>query len=99
MNLPIIFMLQYTDLDLPSLMDLLVKHTSEYTRMLTYSSHTVEEFAQCKQTLAELQQSIKQKLEQGGYLMNNIIPDFPDYLFSPPDITENVNNNEKKPMQ
>ena len=65
-------------------MDLLVKHTAEYTRMLTYSSHTVEEFAQCKQTLAELQQAAKVKIEQSGYLMNNIIPDFPDYIINLP---------------
>jgi len=92
-------MLQYIDLGLPSLMDLLVKHTAEYTRMLTYGSHSVEEFSQCKQTLAELQQTIKQKLEEGGYLLNNIIPDFPDYLFGPPDMTANINSKGKKPKQ
>jgi hypothetical protein len=47
----------YNDLDMKSLMDLLVKHTDEYTKMLTNVSYTVEEFAQCKQSLAELQQA------------------------------------------
>ena len=77
-------MLQYIDLDLHVLMDLLVKHTNEYTHMLTYSSYSVEEFAQCKRTLAEIQQAIKLKIEQGSYLVNNPVPNVPDYIVNPP---------------
>lgn len=76
-------MLQYIDLDLPVLMDLLVKHTNEYTNMLTFSSYTVEEFAQCKRTLAEIQQAIKIKIEQEGYLLNSVVPNISDYTVNP----------------
>ena len=44
-----------SDLELHDLLDLVVKHNSEYTRMLLQGILTAEEFAQCKQTLAELQ--------------------------------------------
>jgi hypothetical protein len=59
-------------------MDLLVKHTNEYTRMLSQNIYSWEEFAQCKRTLIEIQQAAKLKIEQGGYLMNNVITDIFD---------------------
>jgi hypothetical protein len=90
-------MLQYIDLDLHALMDLLVKHTHEYTHMLTLSSYTVEEFAQCKRTLSEIQQAIKLKIEQGGYLVNNPVPNAPDYIINP---TNNpVDSKDQQPLQ
>jgi len=70
--------IKYIDLDLPVLMDLLVKHTNEYTRMLSHNIYSWEEFAQCKKTLREIQQAAKLKIEQGGYLMNNVITDIFD---------------------
>jgi len=51
----------YSVLGLHDLLDLLVKHTSEYTKMLSHAILPVEEFAQCKQTLAELQDAIEAK--------------------------------------
>lgn len=90
-------MLQYTDLDLHVLMDLLVKHTNEYTHMLTFSSYTVEEFAQCKRTLAEIQQAIKLKIEEEGYLLNNVTPNVPDHTIYLP--TQPVDNKEQQSQQ
>ena len=71
----------YTDLDLQSLMDLLVKYTSEYMNMRIHGSYTVEEIAQCKQAILELQGAIKLKSEQGDRLIDYIIPDLPDLNF------------------
>jgi hypothetical protein len=71
----------YADLDLQSLMDLLVKYTSEYMSMRTHGSYTVEQIAQCKQSLRELQGAIKFKSEQGDHLIDYIIPDLPDFNF------------------
>ena len=92
-------MLQYIDLDLHVLMDLLVKHTNEYTHMLNYSSYSVEEFAQCKRTLAEIQQAIKLKIEKDGYLMNNVLPNVPDYTIYQPGNPVDNKNKEEQPLQ
>ena len=70
-------MFQYIDLDLHMLLDLLVKHSKEYTKTLHYNRRSGEEFAQCKRTLTELQQAIKLKIEQGGYLIEKIFPELP----------------------
>jgi hypothetical protein len=60
-------MIKYIDLDLPVLVDLLVKHSNEYTNMLFPNTYHGEKFAECKWTLAEIQQAtkIKIKMEQG----------------------------------
>ena len=58
---PKLGMNSYSDLELHHLLDLLVKHTSEYTEMLSQGILPVEKFAQCKQTLAELQNAIEAK--------------------------------------
>ena len=65
-------MANYSDLDLPDLLDLLVKHTSEYTKMRSQGILPVEEFAQCKQVLAELQDAIEAKHDLG---MKMILPE------------------------
>ena len=54
-------MSKYTGLDMQSLIDLLIKHTADYTKMLTYRTYTVEEFTQCKQALAEIHAAIELK--------------------------------------
>ena len=69
----------YSDMDMQTLMDLLVKHTDEYTKMRTFSTYTVEEIAQRKQSLWELQMVIKTKTEQAGATPDYIIPGLPDY--------------------
>jgi len=71
----------YTDLDLQSLMDLLVKYTSEYLKMRTHGSYTVEEITHCKQSLRELQGAIKFKSEHGDHLIEYIVPDLPHFNF------------------
>jgi len=70
--------LQYTDLDIQSLLDLLVEHTNEYSKMRTFSACTEEEIAQRKQALWELQVLIKAKIAQVGDTNDYIIPDIPD---------------------
>lgn len=73
-------MANYADLDLQTLIDLLVKHTDEYTTMLPFISFNVEEFTQCKQTLAEIQDAIKLKSREGIYDLTNIRSDLPDHI-------------------
>ena len=89
-------MLQYTDLELQTLLDLLVEHTNDYTKKTSYRAITVEELAQRKQTLAEIQSAIKLKIEQGGNTMKNIIPDLPDYVINPPNKPPPNDNAEKR---
>ena len=66
-------MSKYNDLELPALMDLLVKHTEEYTKMVTYKVFSVEEFTQCKQRLKEIHDAIK--LRKGKLSANSIKED------------------------
>ena len=75
-------MSQYIDLDLQSLIDLLVVRTRQYDKMLSTRVFSEEEFAQCKQTLAELHAAIKEKAAQDGYPMNNVFPNFPGKEFT-----------------
>jgi hypothetical protein len=65
-------MTDYSDLELHNLLDLLVRHTSDYTKMLSQEILPVEEFAQCRQTLAELQNAIEAKHRLG---MKIILPE------------------------
>ena len=65
-------MTNYSDLDLHDLLDLLVKHTSEYTKMRSQGILPVEKFTQCKQVLAELQNTIEAK---HGLGMKMILPE------------------------
>ena len=85
-------MQQYIGLDLQILLDLLVKQTNEYGEMCRKGNYTGEEFTQCRQILAELQQAIKLELEAGGKKMKNLIPDFPDYIFNQSDNPVSVEN-------
>ena len=71
-------MSQYIDLDLQTLVDLLVTRIQEYDGMLSTRVFSEEEFTQCKQTLAELHAAIKDKAEEMGYSMKNIFPSYPD---------------------
>ena len=67
----------YNDLDLQTLVDLLIERIKEYDQMLSTRVFSEEEFTQCKQTLAELHAAIKIKAELLGYSMKNIFPSFP----------------------
>ena len=71
-------MSQFHDLDLQSLVDVLVAYIGEYDRMLSSKVFTEEEFTQCKQKLAEIHAAIKEKGTQAGYSMENIFPSYPD---------------------
>jgi len=86
-------MLRYTELELQSLLDLLVEHTNEYSKMRTFSACTEEQLAQRKQALWELQVLIKSKIVQIGDTMDYIIPDLPDYDTLP------QNPNQEQPLQ
>lgn len=88
--------MKYTDLELQVLIDLLVQHTNDYTKKTSYSAFTVEELAHRKQTLAEIQQAIKLKIEQGSNTMKNIIPDLPDYIINLPQNPAPNENAEKR---
>ena len=71
----------YADLDLQTLIDLLVKHTNEHTKLFPFSSYRVEEFTQCKQVLEKIQDAIKLKSGKGIYSLTNIGSDhLPDYI-------------------
>ena len=70
-------MSQYKDLDLQTLVDVLVAYIKEYDKMLSSKVFTEEEFTQCKQKLAEIHAAIKEKGTQAGYSMENIYPSFP----------------------
>jgi len=70
-------MLQYIDLDLQNLIDLLIVYIAEYEKMLSSKVFTEEEFAQCKQKLAELHAEIKDRSRGLGYSMDHILPAFP----------------------
>ncbi|HLG38910.1 MAG TPA: hypothetical protein VI461_04540 [Chitinophagaceae bacterium] len=71
-------MSQYIDLDLQSLIDLLVAYTKKYDAMLSSKVFTEEEFTQCKRVLAELHAAIMERAEQEGFPIKNIFPNFPD---------------------
>ena len=73
-------MSQYKDLDLQTLVDVLVAYIKEYDKMLLSKVFTEEEFTQCKQKLAEIHAAIKEKGTQAGYSMDNIFPSFPDEI-------------------
>ena len=77
-------MIKYIDFDLQVLLDLLVKHTNEYTKMLFTGCRSGEKFAECKRTLTEIQQAAKLKIEKGGYLSKKIFPDLPEHIINPP---------------
>ena len=70
-------MSQYINLDLQTLIDLLVTRIKEYDKMLSTRVFNEEEFTQCKQILAELHAAIKEKATEEGYSMDNIYPNFP----------------------
>jgi hypothetical protein len=74
-------MSEYMNLELEDLIDLLVARTRDYDVMLSTRVFNEEEFAQCKQTLAELHAAIKVKAQEEGYNTNNISPNFPDNEF------------------
>ena len=71
-------MSKYNDLELPALMDMLIKYTEDYTRMVTYRVFSVEEFSQCKQTLSEIHKAIKAKTMGKGKQDANNLQKFTD---------------------
>ena len=81
-------MVKYIDLSLQSLVDKLVAYVKEYDRMLSSKVFTREEFAQCKQTLAELHAAIILKAEEEGCPVANIHPNFHTF----PDATYDESN-------
>ena len=46
--------------------------------MLSSKVFTKEEFAQCRQELAELHAEIKKRNQELGYPMDEIVPSFPE---------------------
>jgi len=70
-------MSQFKDLDLQSLVDVLVAYIKDYDKMLSSKVFTEEEFTHCKQQLAEIHAAIKEKGTKAGYSMENIYPSFP----------------------
>jgi len=73
-------MSQFKDLDLQSLVDVLVAYINEYDKMLSSKVFTEEEFTHCKQKLAEIHAAIKEKGTKAGYSMENIYPSFPNEI-------------------
>jgi hypothetical protein len=73
-------MSKYSDLEIPALMDLLIKYTEDYTRMVTYRVFSVEEFSQCKQALADIHTAIREKTSMKGKQNVNILPNHPTKL-------------------
>ena len=73
-------MSKYSDLELPALMDLLIKYTEEYTRMVSYRVFSVEEFSQCKQALLDIHAAIKEKTSKNGKQNLNILSNHPNNL-------------------
>jgi hypothetical protein len=69
---------EFLQLELQSLVDVLVEHIKEYDRMLSSKVFTEEEFTQCKQKIAEIHAAIKEIGQQAGYSMDNIFPSFPN---------------------
>ena len=55
----------YADLDMQTLLDLLIKHTTEYTKMLTSRTSAVEEIARCKKNLKIIHLAIELKHNEG----------------------------------
>ena len=70
-------MTPFNDLDLQTLVDLLIERIKEYDKMLSTRVFSEEEYTQCKQTLAELHAAIKKNAELQGFSMKNIFPSFP----------------------
>lgn len=56
-----IFMSKYRDTDLPTLLELLVKYTTEHTRLFNEKILSGEKFAQVKKELSEVQEAIRKK--------------------------------------
>ncbi len=77
-------MSRYIDLELSTLMDLLVKHTEEYTKMVTYKVFSVEEFSHCKQQLGEIQAAIKEKNPYEGRPQDKVSPKTTDSNWNKP---------------
>ena len=71
-------MSEYDDLDLATLIELLVALTNVYDEMLSTRVFSEEEFARCTHTLAELHARIKEKAKLEGYNTDNIFPNIPD---------------------
>lgn len=67
-------MVNYTDLDMQSLLDLLVKHTSEYTKMLSSRISTVEEITRCKENLKNIHAAIELKHDEETCKLITILP-------------------------
>ena len=70
-------MRQYIDIELQTLIDLLVKQTNEYSEMRHNGKFAEAEFTQYRKKLAELQQAIKLKLEAESKKMKNVITKIP----------------------
>lgn len=81
---------EYILMDWQTLLDLLVKHTSSYTEMLSSRVFDEKEFAQCKLMLANIHSAIKQKAELQGHPMPKVLPNFPGHNEKPADSTQPI---------
>jgi hypothetical protein len=66
----------YNKLELQTLIDLLAKHTSKYTRLMACGIFSGEDFAQCKHTLAEILDAVKAKKIDDEKQVKKFFPDF-----------------------
>jgi len=57
-------MANYLELEMQALLDLVVKHTSEYTKMWSSRSSTVEEITRCKENLKSIHSAIELKHDE-----------------------------------
>jgi len=91
-------MKKYLNLDLETLIELLIVRIKEYDRMLSTRVFREEEFAQCKHVLAELHTAIKEKAKRQGYNTDNIFPNYPDWKTTRPASKEGQRPQVKKKM-
>jgi hypothetical protein len=54
---------RYIDFELSVLVDLLAKHTTEYSRLIANGQFKGEEYTKCRNTIRELQKAIQLRIQ------------------------------------
>jgi hypothetical protein len=54
---------EYIELELPELLDMLVKHTTDYTKLRSEGSSNEEEFARCMRKISLIHAAIKIRMD------------------------------------